>query len=305
MRSAIKIGLAICLLIGSATTLGAGPALVTEAEYGDVNSVKALLDQGTQVDVADQNGQTALMIAANMGKLDVAQLLLDRGANSNARDKNGKTPLMHGATTAQAAVLQLLINRGADVKAKAPRDRTALIFAAEGAGPLDVRMLLADLEGRPKVKPQPGNLVETITILLDAGLDPNARLGGSDFTPVEMQGVSNDPAAMRLLLERGATVKPSSGPLISMARKNSPETVLLLLQRGANVNAHGPTDIGWSVLMTASANNDATMVRVLLEHGADVNYQNRAGYNALNRAPGDCQSEVVLLLIKAGASGRC
>ena len=286
-------------------------ALLTEAEYGDFNTVKALLDGGAEIDVTNQNGQTPLMIAANMGKLDMVQLLIDRGANINAIDRNRWSVLIHSAITAQADVVRLLIAKGADVKAAARFEHTALIAAAQGTGGTDPRLLVAALEGRALVRPKPGNLVEALRLLLDAGLDPNARDGHMKLPPIELDAVSYDPEAVRLLLERGAKIdpaiesrdRPNAGLLVNMATRRSPEIVLMLIKAGSDVNGHGPDR--WSALMMASAYNDADTVRVLIENGADVNYRIKAGRTALSVAPGSCESPVVRLLKKAGATGRC
>jgi ankyrin repeat protein len=57
--------------------------------------------------------------------------------------------------------------------------------------------------------------------------------------------------------------------------------------------------------MTASRKNDPIMAGFLIERGADVNAKDRYGATVLAKAPGDCQAEIVILLKKAGATGRC
>jgi ankyrin repeat protein len=47
-----------------------------------------LLDAGSNVEVPNQEGQTALMLAARAGSLDVAELLVRHGAMS-MHEKNG------------------------------------------------------------------------------------------------------------------------------------------------------------------------------------------------------------------------
>lgn len=52
--------------------------------------VASLLDRGAKPDIADDRGQTTLMIAAEMGHDDVAGILLAHGANPALRNKAGQ-----------------------------------------------------------------------------------------------------------------------------------------------------------------------------------------------------------------------
>jgi ankyrin repeat protein len=53
-----------------------------------------LLARGSDVNAANNDGETALMQAANGFQLDIIQRMLDHGANVNARNKRGRTCLM-------------------------------------------------------------------------------------------------------------------------------------------------------------------------------------------------------------------
>ncbi|KMZ58520.1 Protein kinase family protein [Zostera marina] len=57
--------------------------------HGDVDGVKALLDDGIDVNNIDLDGRTALHIAACEENVEVVRLLFSRGANINARDRWG------------------------------------------------------------------------------------------------------------------------------------------------------------------------------------------------------------------------
>src|SRR5258708_38457664 len=112
-----------------------------------------LLDAGRNVEVPNQEGQTALMLAARAGSLEVAELLVRHGANVNAREKwRGQTALMWAADARSAELTRFLIDHKADVNARAltydwpsqmtgdPRnqvrtigDRPPLLYAARSA----------------------------------------------------------------------------------------------------------------------------------------------------------------------------
>lgn len=55
--------------------------------------VEALVNAGCDLDLADQSGQTPLMIAINFGYLAIAKYLLQSGANRTLRDHNGHSAL--------------------------------------------------------------------------------------------------------------------------------------------------------------------------------------------------------------------
>ena len=69
-----------------------------EDERRVVEAVTAAIDQGCDVNAANQAGDTALHSAASMGYDAVVQLLADKGAQINVKNARGQTPL--GALTA-------------------------------------------------------------------------------------------------------------------------------------------------------------------------------------------------------------
>ena len=63
------------------------------ASNGDIESVRALLDKGADVNAKDNRGMTALMRAARNGEFDIVRVLIGRGARINEEDEIGKTAL--------------------------------------------------------------------------------------------------------------------------------------------------------------------------------------------------------------------
>jgi len=68
--------------------------LLLAVQEGDLTRIKALLEQGADVNSKDADGRTALVIAAKQGHSEIAQFLLGQGAESDARDNEGWTALM-------------------------------------------------------------------------------------------------------------------------------------------------------------------------------------------------------------------
>lgn len=64
------------------------------AAMGDVETVQRLLKSGVDVNGADCDGRTALMLAAACGKMDVVRLLMLHGAKPDLTDKFGGSALL-------------------------------------------------------------------------------------------------------------------------------------------------------------------------------------------------------------------
>ena len=64
------------------------------ALHGHLNVVEFLVQNGANINLADNNGNTALMSAAFNGYLNVVEFLFQNGANINLANNNGNTALM-------------------------------------------------------------------------------------------------------------------------------------------------------------------------------------------------------------------
>lgn len=78
-----------------ATVVGAYDrnSLLKAVTEGNVEKMNAALEAGEDVNQADKDGVTALMMAARMGRTDLVNALLEKGADVNRRDNEGRTAL--------------------------------------------------------------------------------------------------------------------------------------------------------------------------------------------------------------------
>ncbi|WP_394796700.1 ankyrin repeat domain-containing protein [Armatimonas sp.] len=153
--------------------------------------------------------------------------------------------------------------------------------------------------------------------LLERGADVNAAatpegIGTSAlFTAVSY----GRPEIAKLLLDHGATVRPSADgetPLYYALMLGDTKLVGKLIERGIPVNMRDPR--GNMPLHEAASRGDAAMLRLLLTMGADPDARNAAGFTPLHlvvsiqnsghgiHIPPDAQRQSVVVLLKHKAN---
>lgn len=100
------------------------------ARRGDTEQLGRYVDEGVPVDLANERGDTLLMIAAYNGHAATARALLKRGARPDLQNARGQTPLAGAAFKGDAAVVQVLLEYGAAVDGPCADGRTPLMYAA-------------------------------------------------------------------------------------------------------------------------------------------------------------------------------
>jgi ankyrin repeat protein len=195
-----------------------------------------LLDAGADPNVVDTDaGMGPLYAAIDMHRLavghgrpnprpsgaldsvDIVRMLLERKADPNARLKGpimqrqhtagdatlgaGATPLMRAAKSGDAQIVRLLLAAGADPAATMPNGSTPLMYAA-GLGWRDGSPLAPSYDQGP-----PEEAIETIDLLLAAGLDINARNTAGDTALHAAVTGRGAETIVRNLVERGADLR--------------------------------------------------------------------------------------------------
>jgi ankyrin repeat protein len=90
---------------------------IHEAAFvGNLNRVRALLNQGVPVNARNDGGWTTLHTAAFTGHLNIVQELLRRGARVNPRTNYYSTPLHYAALRGHSRVVHELLKAGANPK---------------------------------------------------------------------------------------------------------------------------------------------------------------------------------------------
>lgn len=134
--------------------------------------------------------------------------------------------------------------------------------------------------------------VERLRELLDADPSLANAFAEDGFTPLHLAVFGGQQEAARVLIERGADVAAVSrgsiarvAPLGTAAFVGSATLARLLLDAGADVNARA--EGGFTALHSAAQSDDAELVELLLERGADPSLETAEGKRAADLARSD------------------
>jgi ankyrin repeat protein len=106
--------------------------------------VLLLLENGIDVDSADESGTTALHKTCIRGHLETVELLLLKGANPNKRDIRGATPFHKACDCKKTDIVELMIKNRACVNQADNEGRTPLKIACLAQSLDIVQLLLAN-----------------------------------------------------------------------------------------------------------------------------------------------------------------
>mmetsp|Transcript_15998 Transcript_15998/g.24940 ORF Transcript_15998/g.24940 Transcript_15998/m.24940 type:complete len:392 (+) Transcript_15998:144-1319(+) len=97
------------------------------------DAILQLIQDGVDVNAADETGQTALHFAADKGAADCAKLLVQAGANVNATDREGISALQAAVIMGHVDVTAMLLEAGADPDVKDLDGDSARSCAVDGS----------------------------------------------------------------------------------------------------------------------------------------------------------------------------
>jgi len=269
--------------INEKTNYNGKTAMLYAAKYADFNLINFLIDNGAKVIDADENDVTTLMYASGYNSYEVVKTIIDNGARVNRRDSSGKNAIFYAAeNNPDPEIIELLIKNGGNITS---RDEDGI----------NVLMKASVLNNNKVVK----SLIEN-----GAEVDSETETG---FTPILFAAkYSDDPKTIDILVENGAEIKSGlfsdlPNPLYQSAKYNSnPKITKKLIDLGAEAD----DDVESSPLIEAAEYNNAEVVKILLEAGVNVNYQNNHGNTALHRAAYQAEDpKIIELLLEYGADG--
>jgi uncharacterized protein len=306
--------------------------LMQAARRGNVDMVRALLAAKADPNAKEKNGgQNALMWALSQRHAAVAEELIRGGANVLTGSKNDFTPLMFAAQQGDVDSVRILLKAGAKPEGYEAGTITPLIIAA-AMNHVEVVDLLLDNGANPNTVDWRGynalllvvrdsqygidlarkdKIFAIVKSLLAHGANPNLQLKQpkaitandvslNGATAILLAAEVNNTEVVKALLDAGAdpriTTEQGMTPMIMAAgggtdiqRARVPEeqvkaieTVKLLAEHGVDINAVG--QYGWTALHAASYQGLKDVIEYLVSKGADVNEMDSFGQTPLSIA---------------------
>src|SRR5271154_76029 len=247
---------------------------------GFVCGVSAVSLTAADSGAPDPDGTTALHWAVRHDDLKTAEALIKAGADVKAADRYGITPINLAATNGSAAMIRKLLDAGVDPNTSTPSGETALMTAAR-VGKLDAVTLLLDRGAKVNAKDDEHgqsslmwavleNHADVVELLLARGADINAHtnvtITKGEYVPARAGGASGNG-----IIRQRALPTPNGGmtPLLFAIRDGNATMMRLLLDRGADINQ--PSGNHTTPLLIALLNGQVGIASELLAKGADPN----------------------------------
>ena len=238
---------------------GGSTPLLFVARNGDVETARALLEAGADVNDDAAAGTSALVIAAHSGHGPLATWLLENGADPNAADA-GYTALHAAVLRSEAALAEALLDHGADVNAVVERGTPGRRFSADYSIRHEAvggnAFWLAARYGEPAIA----------RLLVERGADPHVSPTNGMSSLKAAMGVSRNPRENR----RNRVGAPA--PDRADRERLTLELARIILDLGVDVNQGD--DRGNTPLHDAVRAGFASVVELLAAHGADLDAAN-------------------------------
>jgi uncharacterized protein len=256
-------------------------AVIAAVKSHNVAGLGGLLEKGADVNAADPDGTTPLMIAVHERDVDMIGALLKAGADVDATNRYGATALHTASRNGDAHSAALLLAAGANPATALPEGETALMAAARTGNVELINALLAGGKGRA------GDVNKA---------DPNYKEGWKGQTALMWAAAEGHAGAIKALIAGGASPNEFSAEIA--VPQPSPD-------RRTNGFVYPNIPKGrMAALHFAARNGHMEAVEALVDGKADLNAVDADGSNALILAALNGHPDVAVALLDAGADPR-
>jgi len=263
---------------------------------GNIRVVEFLTKQsGVQVDIQDKQESTPLHLAATYGNSEVARILLEAGADCKMLDYQHQNALHRAAKEGKIKVVEIIMNHldGADIK--------------------DVMKQMDDEKSTPLILAVQAGNFEAVRIFMEKGGSAKYVDQANDKgeCPLHSATRSGDKKTVEILHKYGARINRNNlnneTPL-HLAAENakeleddleddeSTEIVRFLVDNGARINQQNRAGI--SPIMIAACKGNVNVVKYLSSRDADLEYKDRNDQTIIHLAAKNDQSAVIHALLE-------
>ncbi|RZJ82383.1 MAG: hypothetical protein EOO47_00820 [Flavobacterium sp.] len=228
------------------------------ASNNNVPLLQQLLKQGVEIDVADEDGFTALHFASRQGSTAAVEFLIGQKASVLLNSNFGFSALYLAALNGHETTTYMLLKNGADVSIMPTHQSQAV----SNKGNKIINGMLADFAN--------------VRVKEEQQLVFSQQIADNNMVAVEenLKTKKIDPDYF--------TITGSSSPLFIAIVKKKHDVLKMLLNYGANPNH--VNNAGISPLMLAVYIDDLELIKMLLEGKADKNLKDKNGKTALDYA---------------------
>ena len=267
--------------------------LLEACRIGNEKAVQFQLDLGVDVNHTNKEGDTGLMISSENGHMHIIEILLVAGTNVDIQNNNGTTALMEAKTK---EVFLRLLEANADITIITYKGSTPFHVSCFNGNYEVTETLISKFKQNPNIS-RPDGLTplhaasrnghhDTVQLLLTAGASPNIQ-DNNGCTALELASLKGHCNVTQLLLDNHADPNLATNdgwtPLMSASQEGHHNIVELMLQKGVDPNVTNNKN-GRTALIQASQNGHHDTVQLLLTAGASPNIQDDNGQTALELA---------------------
>lgn len=274
--------------------------LLEASKSGDLDVVKKICTH-QNVNCRDVEGRqsTPLHFAAGYNRVSIVEYLLENGADVHAKDKGGLVPLHNACSYGHYEVAELLIKHGAVVNVADLWKFTPLHEAA-AKGKYEICKLLLIHGADPTKKNRDGNTA--LDLIKDGDIDIQDLLSG-DAALLDAAKKGCMARVKKLCIIENVNCRDTQGrhstPLHLAAGYNNLEVAEYLLQHGADVNAQDKG--GLIPLHNAASYGHVDVAALLIRYNACVNATDKWAFTPLHEAAQKGRTQLCTLLLAHGA----
>ncbi|XP_052076994.1 uncharacterized protein LOC127715008 isoform X1 [Mytilus californianus] len=301
-----------------------------QLETQKIQTVLALLNAGVDVSCSSADGKTALLIAIQEQRKDIVKILTNDEADAKTlghkhffrrstienivtkSDNHGMTPLIHACELRNDKfdVVEHLLSKGAIVNFCDDNDMTPLIVALQNDDNKLVKCLinngaLVNLPGNKRTTPLhemcKSGQYNNVLLLISEGSEVDI-VDRQQMTPLMLASKCGYLKIAQVLIKRNATKDAvdhnGTTALMFACMGGFIDVIRFLVEMRADVNKADKNN--WTALLAYanSINDNAEIVNVLIEGGADLNSSTKDKVSSLMMACFHGHQEIVKCLLQ-------
>ncbi|XP_029443072.1 serine/threonine-protein phosphatase 6 regulatory ankyrin repeat subunit A-like [Rhinatrema bivittatum] len=260
-----------------------------------------LLKSGADVNMEQENGETAMHIAAHHGSLKMITALIEEGGEVTWQSKAGESPLHIAVRHCHLPVVEEILNYLVNEKSRL--ETTACVNKANKEGETPLHLAAAVRKAMIHLEEEDSKIVR---ILMEYDADITSTTKQTRETPLHYSArVGNGDILLEILKHISSTQMQQSinnqakngwSPLLAAAERGHTEVVKILLQNHARADVFD--EHGKVALHLAAENGHDQIVDILLWHKAFVNAKTKLGLTPLHLSAQNGFNHLVKLLVE-------